>query len=63
MMDVVNDGNYILEIVSELLFSETKSLPKATYTDSKLYDAIKSKKSFLDKRLRINIPRLREMFK
>ena len=49
--------------VSELLFSGTKSLPIEIYTDSKsLYDAIKSKKNVLEKRLRIDIATLGEVF-
>ena len=63
LSDDVNDGIYISEIVSELLFNGTKSLPIEIYTDIKsLFDAIKSKKNVLEKRLRIDIAMLREMF-
>ena len=63
LSDAVDDGIYISEIVSELLFNGTKSLPIEMYTNSKsLFDAIKSKKNVLDKRLRIGIAMLREMF-
>ena len=63
LSDAVNDGIYISEIVSELLFNVTKSLPIEIYTDSiSLFDAIKSKKNVLEKRLRIDIAMLREMF-
>ena len=63
LSDAVDDGIYISEIVSELLFSGTKLLPIEIYTDSKsLFDAIKSKKNILEKRLRIDIAMLREMF-
>ena len=63
LSDAVDDGIYISEIVSELLFNGTKSLPIEMYTNSKsLFDAIKSKKNVLEKRLRIDIAMLREMF-
>ena len=63
LSDAVNDGIYISEIVSELLFNVTKSLPIEIYTDSiSLFDAIKSKKNVLEKRLRNDIAMLREMF-
>ena len=63
LSDAVDDGIYISEIVSKLLFNGTKSLPIEIYTDSKsLFDTIKSKKNILEKRLRIDIAMLREMF-
>ena len=59
----VIDRIYVSEIVSELLFNGTKSLPIEIYTDSKsLYDAIKSEKNVLEKRFRIDRALLREMF-
>ena len=63
LSDNVNDEFYILEIISKLLFNGTKLLPIEVYTDSKsLYNAIKSKKNVLEKRLRIGKAMLREMF-
>ena len=48
--DAVDDGIYISEIVSELLFNEAKSLPIEIYTNSKSwYNAIKSKENILEK--------------
>ena len=51
LSDAVDDGFCISEIVSELLFN-----------GNILYNAIKSKKNVLEKRLRIDIAMLREMF-
>ena len=63
LSDNVNDEFYILEIISKLLFNGTKLLPIEVYTDSKsLYNAIKSQKNVLEKRLRIGKAMLREMF-
>ena len=48
--DAVDDGIYLSEIVSELLFNGAKSLSIEIYTNSKsLYKAIKSKKNILEK--------------
>ena len=52
--DAVDDGIYISEIVSELLFHGTKSLPIEIYTNTKsLYDAIKSKKKHFRKKIKV----------
>ena len=59
--DTADDEIYISDIVSELLFNGTKSLPIEIYIDSKsLYDAITSKKNVLEKRLKTDIAMLRE---
>ena len=63
LSDAVNDEFFILEIISKSLFNGTKLLPIEVYNDSKsLYNAIKSKKNVLEKRLRIGKAMLREMF-
>ena len=52
--DAVDDGIYISDIVSELLFYGTKSLPIEIYTNTKsLYDAIKSKKKHFRKKIKV----------
>ena len=63
LSDAVNDEFFILEIISKSLFNGTKLLPIEVYNDGKsLYNAIKSKKNVLEKRLRIGKAMLREMF-
>ena len=50
-------------MISELLFNGKKLIPIEIYTDNKsLHDAIISKKNVLEKRLRIDIAMLRELF-
>ena len=52
--DAVDDGIYISDIVSELLFYGKKSLPIEIYTNTKsLYDAIKSKKKHFRKKIKV----------
>ena len=54
---------YLAEIISELLFNTKMIIPIEIYTDNKsLHDSIISKKNVLEKRLRIDIAMLRELF-
>ena len=54
---------YLAEKTSELLFNKKMIIPIEIYTDNKsLHDSIISKKNVLEKRLRIDIAMLRELF-
>ena len=62
LSDAIDDGVYIAELVSELLFNGLKQIPIEIFTDSKsLFDSLNSKKNVTEKRLRIDIAMLREM--
>ena len=62
LSDAIDDGVYLSELLSELIFNGSKHIPIEIYTDSKsLYDSLNSKKNVLEKRLRIDIAILREL--
>ena len=62
LSDAIDDGVYIAELISELLFNGSKQISIEVYTKSKsLVDALNSKKNVTEKRLRIDIALLREM--
>ena len=62
LSDAIDDGVYIAELISELLFNGSKQISIEVYTDSKsLFDTLNSKKNVTEKRLRIDIALLREM--
>ena len=62
LSDAVDDGVYIAELNSELLFNRSKQISIGVYTNRKsLFDALNSKKNVTEKRLRIDIALLREM--
>ena len=53
---------YTYELISELVFNGVKHIAIEIYTDGKfLYDALKSKKTVTEKRLRIDIAILLEL--
>lgn len=63
LSEAVDDGMYLAEMISELLFNKKMIIPIEIYTDNKsLHDSIISKKNVLEKRLRIDIAMLRELF-
>ena len=62
LIDTTDDGIYISELISELVFNGVKHIPIEIYTDSKsLDDALKSKKNVIEKRLRIDIAILQKL--
>ena len=62
LIDTTDDGIYISELISELVFNGVKHIPIKIYTDSKsLDDALKSKKNVTEKRLRIDIAILQKL--
>ena len=62
LIDTTDDGIYISELISELVFNGVKHIPTEIYADSKsLYDAFKLKKNVTEKRLRIDITILQEL--
>ena len=50
LSDAIEDGIYIFELISELVFNGIKHIPIEIYTD-----VLKSKKSVTEKRLKIDI--------
>ena len=62
LSDAIDDGIYISELISKLVFNGVKHIPTEICTDSKsLYDAMKPKKNITEKRLRTEIAILREL--
>ena len=61
--EAVDDGMYLAEMISELLFNKKMIIPIEIYTDNKsLHDSIISKKNVLEKRLRIDIAMFLELY-